>query len=55
MLIRILSTTLLQIFCKIILEFKVIVKSIIDTDDCFKWGSYKHEWINLFNSTDSCL
>ena len=37
--IRILSTTLFQIFCKIILNFKVIVKSIIDTDDNFQRNS----------------
>ena len=34
--IRILSTTLLQIFCKKIPNFKVIVKSIIDPDDNFQ-------------------
>ena len=33
MLIRTLSTTLLQIFCKIILISKVIIESIIDPDD----------------------
>ena len=31
--IRTLPTTLLQIFCKIILISKVIIKSIIDADD----------------------
>ena len=35
MLIRTLPTSLLQIFCKIILNSKVIVKSIIDPDDNF--------------------
>ena len=33
MLIGTLATTLLQIFCKIILNFLVIVKSILDPDD----------------------
>ena len=40
--IRILSTTLFQIFCKIILNFKVIVKSIIDPDGNFQEGTHKH-------------
>ena len=35
MFIGALSPTLLQIFCKIILNSKVIVKSIIDPDDNF--------------------
>ena len=35
MLLTILSTTLLQMFCKIILVSKVIIKSIIDPDN--KW------------------
>ena len=35
MLIRTLRTILLQIFCKIISYFKVIVKSILDPDDNF--------------------
>ena len=34
--IRILSTTLFQIFCKLILNFIVIVKSIIDPDNNFQ-------------------
>ena len=33
MLIRTLPTTLLQIFCKIILNSKIIVQSILDPDD----------------------
>ena len=33
MLFKILSTTLLQIFCKIIFDPKVFIKSIIDPDD----------------------
>ena len=33
MLSRILATSLLQIFCKLIRTFKVIVKSGIDPDD----------------------
>ena len=37
--IRILSTTLLQIFCVIILNFIVIVKSIIDPDNNFQRNS----------------
>ena len=37
--IRILLTTLFQIFRKIILNFKVIVKSIIDPDDNFQRNS----------------
>ena len=37
--IRILSTTLLQKFCKMILNLKVIVKSIIDPDDNFQSNS----------------
>ena len=37
--IRILSTTIFQIFCKIILNFKVIVKGIIDPDDNFQRNS----------------
>ena len=46
MLIRTLPTTLLQIFCKIILNSKVIVKSIIDPDD--------NSWMNSlsFNGLD---
>ena len=39
MLIKILSTTHFQIFCKIILNFKVIVKSIIYPDDNFRRNS----------------
>ena len=35
-LFMIMPTTLLQIFCKIILNYKVIIKSIIDPDDNFK-------------------
>ena len=34
--VRTSQTTLLQIFCKTILNFKVIVKSILDPDDNFK-------------------
>ena len=41
MLIRTLSTTLLQIFCKIILNSEVIVKSIIDPDDNFLRNSFR--------------
>ena len=37
--ISILSTTLFQIFCKIILNFTVIIKSIIDPDDNFQRNS----------------
>ena len=37
--IRILSATLFQIFCKIILNFKEIVKGIIDPDDNFQRNS----------------
>ena len=33
--VRTVPTTLLQIFCKTILTFKVIVKGIIDPDDNF--------------------
>ena len=33
--IRTLTTTLLQIFCKIILNSEVIVKSILNPDDNF--------------------
>ena len=33
MLVRILPTTLLQLFCKIILNFQVIVKSILNPDN----------------------
>ena len=36
MLIRTLSTTVLEILCKIILNFQVIVKSITDPEDNFK-------------------
>ena len=36
MVIRTKPTNLLQIFCKIILNFKVTVKSIIDPDDNVK-------------------
>ena len=39
MLIRTLSTNLLQIFCEIFLNSKVIVKSIIDPDDNFYGNS----------------
>ena len=39
MLIRTLTTTLLQIFLKINLNFQVIVKSIKDPDDNFKMNS----------------
>ena len=39
MLIRILPTTPLQIFCKIILNSQVIVKSIIGPDDNFSRNS----------------
>ena len=35
MFIRTSRTTLLQIFCKIIINFQVIVKSIFDPDDNF--------------------
>ena len=41
MFIRRLSTTLLQIFCKIILNSEVIVKIIIDPDDNLG-GTPKH-------------
>ena len=34
-----LPTTLLQIFCEIILNFKVIVKGSIDPEDKFLWNS----------------
>ena len=37
MLIRILPTTPLQIFCEIILNFQVIVKSVIVPDEKFLW------------------
>ena len=40
MLIITLSTTLLEIFCKIILNFQVIVKSFTDPKDNFKKTSY---------------
>ena len=36
MLFRIMPTTILQIVCKIILNSKVIIKSIKDPDDNFK-------------------
>ena len=36
---RTLPTTLLQTFCKIILNSKVIIKSIIDPDDNFSRNS----------------
>ena len=38
------TTTLLQTFCKIILNSKVIVKSKLDPEDNF-WGTIKHEWV----------
>ena len=41
MLIGSLSTTLLQIFCKIIMNFKIIVKSMKDPDDK-SGGTLKH-------------
>ena len=45
-LIRTKPTTLLQIFCKIILYFKVIVKIIKDPDDNFcRNGSWKSCWL----------
>ena len=40
MLIKTLATTLLQIIDKIIFNFKVIVKSIIDPDDNFERNSW---------------
>ena len=36
---RTIPTTLLQIFCKIILNSKVIVKSIVVPDGNWKWNS----------------
>ena len=38
--IRTLPTTLLQIFCKVILNFRVIVKSITDPDENLWKNSY---------------
>ena len=45
MFINILGTSLLQIFCKIILNFQVyIVKSIIDPDDeCLRKNGLRHQ------------
>ena len=43
MIFRTLPTTLLQIFCKIIPNFKDIVKSIVDPDDdCWRNSSRHH-------------
>ena len=42
MLIRTVPTTVLQIYYKITLNSKVIIKSIIDPDDCFKGRNSKH-------------
>ena len=47
MLMRTLPTSLLELFCKIILNSKVIAKSTIDPDD----NSFKYYWVNLYTST----
>ena len=44
-----LTTTILQIDCKIILNFKVIGKSILDPDDNF-WRTLKQYLLNSFAS-----
>ena len=41
MFIKSLSTTPLQIFCKIVLNGQVIDKSIIDPDDSVRWNRMK--------------
>ena len=48
--IRTLPTTLFQIFCKIIINFIIIVKSTLDPDDNFKRNAY-----GTIGLTHSCL
>ena len=48
MFIRVLPSTLLQIFCKIILYYEVIVKSIIDPDDNFFWKGLVNGWVGYW-------
>ena len=43
MFIRILPTALVQIFCDIILNSKVLVKSMLDPDDNFCSNSYEYK------------
>ena len=46
MFIRILPTTLLQIFCEILLYYQVIFKSMKIADDIFL-GNSECEWVNM--------
>ena len=46
MFIRILPTTLLQIFCENLLYFQVIFKSMKIADDTFL-GNSECEWVNI--------
>ena len=46
MLIRSRATTLLQIFCELLLYSQVIFKSMRVADDAFLWNS-ECEWVNL--------
>ena len=48
MFIRILPTTLLQIFCENLLYFQVILKSMKIADDIFL-GNSECEWVNTVN------
>ena len=43
MFIRILPTTLLQIFCENLLYFQVIIKNMKIADGILSWGKY--EWV----------
>ena len=52
MFIRILPTTLLQIFCEILLYFQVIDKSMKIADDTFL-GNSECEWVKT--NVDNCI
>ena len=49
MIIRILPTTLLQIFCENLLYFQVIFKSMKIADDTFL-GNSECEWVNTLSN-----
>ena len=42
-----LATTLVQIFCKIILDSQFIAKSIIDPDNKISWNTFREELLSM--------
>ena len=54
MFIRILPTTLLQIFCENLLYFQVIFKSMKIADDTFL-GNSECEWVKIYFSIDTLV